>query len=189
MKKDELTLKSIVQQKFVGEYYPYNLEQKNDEEIDSYINNLVGGLSSIKNLKVEADFNNYGSGYASFVNIFCYKKDGSSTEIIKGHTTINGILLYVCRHAPVAAYGRSQVRRHSHGGSHEFLTTKLIATVPTGEWMEIENRIKEQLENYHFGILSKDYLEEPIDFNISIPTIINEDESYKIFDCFFFWED
>ncbi|MFD0716829.1 hypothetical protein [Paenibacillus sp. GCM10027626] len=189
MKKDEIILKSIVHQTFVGEFYPYNVEQKNDEEIDSYINNIVGSLSSINNLKVEADFNHYGSGYASYVPIFCYKKDGSSTEIVKENKTINGILLYVCRHAPIAVYGRSQVTRDSHGGSREFLTSKLIGTVPSGDWMEIENRIKEYLNNYHFEILSKDFLEEPLDFNISIPTNFNENGSYTIFDCFFFWED
>lgn len=189
MKKDELTLTSIVHQTYVGEFYPYNEEQKNEKEIDSYINNLVGSLSSITNLKVEADFNNYGSGYASYVPIFLYKKDGSSTEFVRSHKIINGILLYVCRHAPVAAYGRSQVTRQANEGSFEFLTPRLIGTLPTGEWEDIENGIKKHLNYYQFEILSKEDLEEPLNFNISIPTVINEDNSYKIFDCFFFWED
>ncbi|MFK7692328.1 hypothetical protein [Paenibacillus sp. HJGM_3] len=188
MKFTEDELKSIVEQKFVSGTYPYDTYPMKENEIGSYIKKLVGNLSSISNLRVEADFNSYGSGYASFVNIFCYKKDGSSTLINRGHQTIYGLLLYVCRHAPVAAYGRSEVTRHSRGGSFEFLSTKSIGKLPEGNWNEVENRIKQVLNNYGYKLLKKEYLEQPIEFEISIPTIINE-EGYRVFDCFFFWED
>ncbi|WP_040952045.1 hypothetical protein [Gorillibacterium massiliense] len=184
----EEELKMIVEQKLVFNFYPYDNSPMKELEIDHYIKRVVGSLGSVNNLKVEVDFDSFGSGYASFVNIFCYKKDGSSTEILNGIQTIEGLLLYISRHAPVATFGRSKVTRHSHGGSFEFLSTNTIGRLPNGDWDQIEHSIRNILNDYGYILLTRDYLEQPIEFEISIPTIINEN-GYRIFDCFFFWED
>lgn len=70
------TLKRIIETKPIGRFYPFNLKEYDDDAADEYISKVVGSLAAIKNLAYQAEFDSYGSGYASYVEVFCYKKDG-----------------------------------------------------------------------------------------------------------------
>ncbi|MEN2465848.1 hypothetical protein [Ornithinibacillus sp. JPR2-1] len=149
-------LKSIIKGNPVGEFHPYNLAEYDHEAVNDYISSVVGSISAIKNLAIEANFDSYGSGYASYVDVFCYKKDGSSSEQKDYELWIDGIRVYINRLAPVAIFGESEIKR--------------------------------VLEKFHFTILDKTYLNEPLPFQAKIPTIL-ADPPYKLFDALFYWED
>ncbi|MCP3764798.1 hypothetical protein NLX67_20965 [Domibacillus sp. A3M-37] len=63
-------LNRIIETKPVGDFYPYNLKEYNHRAVNDYISKAVGSLAMIKNIKYEGDFESYGSGYASCVDVF-----------------------------------------------------------------------------------------------------------------------
>ena len=117
----------------VGDLWPY--DGGSEQDIEEYLHDVVTDLGNSKAVIVEADFTSYGSGYASFVDIFCSKEDGSSTRpfLGSGERTV-GIVVYVSRLVPVAAYGPEERTRHAHGGSSTLLERETIGTTPPGDW-------------------------------------------------------
>lgn len=181
-------LKRIIDGKPIGDFYPYNMEEYNHKEIDTYISKVVGSFAGIRNLLLESDFKSYGSGYASYVDVFCWKRDGSSTQVDQYETNIDGIRVYVNRLAPVAIIGSDQVTKHRNGGSSGFIHSHTINVLPPGDWEEQVEGIKKVLTMYQYKILDSTYLNQPLPFQAKIPTIL-ADPPYKIFDALFYWED
>lgn len=179
-------LQKIIRYESIGDLFPY--EGGNDSDIENYIKSVVADLNRSTNIIAEADYDMYGSGYASYVDVFCYRKDGSSTSRKSYGVTIEGISLYICRLAPVSIYGYSKITRHSHGGSSEFLSFDRVNTLPLGDWIEFIEEIVRKVHKYNISILDKEYLTSPLPFDAKIPTILG-DAPYKIFDAFFYWED
>lgn len=181
-------LKRIIETNPVGDFYPFNLKEYNDVAADEYISKVVGSLAAIKNLAYETEFDSYGSGYASYVEVFCYKKDGSSSEERDGVLGIDGIRIYVCRLTPVAVIGKGKVTKHDKGGGSDFLPSQNVDVLPSGDWEEMAGGIRDVLARYHFKVLDSKYVNLPLPFKAEIPTIIG-DSPYKIFDAIFYWED
>lgn len=172
----------------IGEFYPYNMKEYNHKEIDNYISKVVGSFRGIRNLLNEADFNSYGSGYASYVDVFCWKRDGTSTYVDEYETTMDGIRIYINRLAPIAILGSDQVTKHRNGGSSGFIHSHTVDSLPPGDWAEQIAGIKEVLEKYHYKVMEKSYLNQPLPFKAIIPTIF-ANPPYKVFDALFYWED
>ena len=84
-------LKRIIDCQSVGSFFPY--QGGNEEDIEKYIKTIVADINNSSIIQAEADYSMYGSGYASYVDIFCYKKDGTSTVQEGGVYFISGILL------------------------------------------------------------------------------------------------
>lgn len=181
-------LKRVIETKPVGDFYPFNLGDYNDQAIDDYLAKIVGELAMIENIKFEADFDSYGSGFASYVDVFCWKGDGSSTKEHDKVQSIDGLRLYLCRLTPVAVIGASQVTKHETGGVEEFLNSEKVDNIPPGDWKEQIEGIKNVLKRYRYKVLERTYVSELLPFDAKIPTIV-ADPPYKLFDAFFYWED
>ena len=66
-------LQCFIDGEIIGESYPY--DTGNEEEIKTYIKQLYYRIRRIPNIICEAEFDHFGSGYASFVEFFCYRKE------------------------------------------------------------------------------------------------------------------
>ncbi len=71
-------LKALIRGEMVGEHYPFCTN--NDEEVEAHIKRLYYGISRIPGITCEAVWDNFGSGYASFVEYFCYRKEDVTVE-------------------------------------------------------------------------------------------------------------
>ncbi len=118
----------------IGSYFPYLGGTK--KQIVDYLRSVVSDIDSSKVIKVEADFTSYGSGYASYVDVFCYKRDGSSMKVTKHGQDISGVSLYLCKLAPVAVWGENEKNKHSKGGGYGFLSAETVESLPEGDWNE-----------------------------------------------------
>jgi hypothetical protein len=116
MNFDDATLKRLYETPPVGDIWPY--ESGSLDVVEGYLRDTVAYLTHSALVTVEADFDSYGSGYASFVELFCYKCDGSSTKPLVTGKSITGIVYCLSRHAPVVAFGWDRRTRHAAGGSH-----------------------------------------------------------------------
>ncbi|UNK16955.1 hypothetical protein MNQ98_21010 [Paenibacillus sp. N3/727] len=188
---DETILKNVIQGNPEGDFYPYNIGVLSLSAVDDYIKACVNGLKNNQNVEFEADYNHYGSGFSSYVDVFMWLKDGSSTKQKKDYLLIEGIHLYICRLYPVAVYGTGSVTRNigNNGRSHGFLRPKGLETSPEGEqWRSMILNLQNRLNEYQYVIPFKEYLDSPLPFSADIETVLDEGH-YKIFDAFFYWED
>ncbi len=150
---------------------------------------IVNGLKRSHLIDVEAEFNDYGSGTASYVDVFCSKRSGKSTQR-KGDTDwIDGIAIYLSRLAPIAIYGPMQRTRNKTGGSFDFLIADVVGTLPPGDWIEEVKEINKKLTTFYgVTLLEKEFLAKKLPFKAKIRTCFKK-KGYQIFDAIFYWDD
>ena len=181
----------------LGDQWPYHGGSELD--IEAHLHLVVAHLSDSSLVFIEADFSSFGSGYASFVEIFCSKKDGSSHrpflgsgEKVSGEKVsgekVSGINFYVSRLAPVAAYGAGERTRHARGGSSTFLEYDNLGTTPPGDWKAVLDEVSAKLESDGFQIAGSKLLNRFLPFDAKIETNLG-DYPHRIFDLLFHWWD
>lgn len=164
---------------------------------DDYLKQMTGRLKDIRSIELNADFEHYGSGFSSYVPIFMSKKDKSDVTIttdgdIRTETT-NGLLLYLCRLAPVAVYGGETWTKTFHkqqwrSGSTPYLALTSIGILPQIDWTNEIVAITNILNEYRWSLLTKEEVDIKLDFDLTIPTVLAA-PPYTVFDCLFYWED
>ena len=178
---------ALKHQHTVGNCWPYN--GGSDEDIEAHLYDVVADLETSSLISVEADFNSYGSGYASFVDVFCFKKDGSSRKRFLGSgEKTTGIQVYISRLAAVAAYGAEERTRHPHGGSSSLLSYDSAGTTPPGNWQAVLQEIAAKLQSNRIEIADGATLNRLLPFQVDIETNLGE-PPYRVFDLLFYWFD
>ena len=178
-------LERVIAGRPVGEHEAYKNCSKN--AIKGHIKATIHDLEQSIIIALETD-DSYGSGYASYIDVFCYKPNGRSSQVKFGTTYIDGIAIYLCKLAPVAIMGTNGKSQSPNGGTFGFLRTEAVNSLPPGDWLEMEAEIRHKLEKRGFEILGPQELEKPLPFIAKIETNFG-DPPYTIFDAFFNWMD
>jgi hypothetical protein len=178
-------LEQVIAGKPVGEHEAYKNGSHNT--IKGHIKETIHALEQSNNISLETE-DSYGSGYASYVDVFCYKSDGRSSQVKSGTTYIDGIAIYLCKLAPVAVIGAMQKTKSKHGGGGSFLRPEDLNSLPEGDWAAFVNEICNKLDNNGFEMLEARDLKRTMPFEANIPTILG-DPPFQIFDAFFHWMD
>lgn len=178
-------LERVIAGKPVGEHEAY--KNGSDNKIKGHIKATIHDLEQSRIIALETQ-DSYGSGYASYIDVFCYKKDRSSSQVKSGTTYVAGIGIYLCKLAPVAVMGSTAQSQGPNGGTFGFLRSEDLGTLPLGDWIKINNQIRQKLEKHGFEILDPRELKKPLPFTAEIETNFG-DPPYTIFDAFFHWMD
>jgi hypothetical protein len=186
MDLSETTLRKLIAGQPSGDMAPY--QAGDADEIERYLKRILRDLEDSRNIKLSADFNHYGSGYASYVDVFCWKKDGSAESTVKDCCTTNGISLYLNRLAPCAVWGVNQRTQSAQSGSYGFLRVETMGVHPPGDWSEFIAEVERKLKKWNIEIPSRERLLPSLSFEVTIPTILS-DPPYHVFDALFYWED
>lgn len=192
-------LKSLIEGKIIGDKFPYNT--KSEDEILVHMKRLYHRIYRIPNLVVEAEWNHFGSGYASFVEFFCYRKEDMMIEDDQyGNRVkeVDGILLDICRLAPVAIMGED-TRYKSYriepygerevGGGHGTLLSGPQCLFVSENPHPVAREIRIALEEFDYKLLEAEELNQPLPFKTKIPTLYREPKEYLVMDAIFYWED
>jgi hypothetical protein len=179
-------LRQIIAGHPVGEAWPYH--GGSDGDVETYLEACVEDINTSERIIAGAHFNHYGSGYASFVDVFCYRTDNSSTIEYGTVTEYRGITLYLCRLAPIAVYGKNTRTIGPRVSSASFLSAENVGTVPDHSWDGIIQDIQAKLINRGLSILDQLTARQPLSFDASISTNLS-DPPYRVFDALFYWED
>lgn len=186
MPLSDAELRSFIAGRPFGPGTPY---EGGEAVIEKHLRKTVAGLARSSLIEVEADFGHYGSGYASYVDVFCPKRGGRSTTEADGIRRIDGLVIYLSRLAPLAAFGAGQRTRHDKGGSMNYLDADQVGKAPPGDWTTVTAEVRTKLARYYgFTLLSQDELSRPLPFDAKIPTVISN-RPYRVFDAVFYWED
>ncbi len=157
-----------------------------EADIEKHLRRAVATLDSTGVLEVEADFDHYGSGYASYVHVFCEKTRGRSRTHRDGTDWIDGIAVYLSRLVPFAVYGREERTKHARGGSQGYVAAEDVYSLPAGDWQEEIGAIRRILQDLGFILPAREQLIERLPFDLKIPTILDDKHVY---DAIFYWED
>ena len=95
-------LRKLANEKVTGDFYPFDTGDL--DKVEDYIRQIVDRLKNNHKINVEPDFNYYGSGFASYINIRISKRDNSDSTISTDKNRITkytkGLLLYISNLAP-----------------------------------------------------------------------------------------
>ena len=193
-------LQKMISKEPIGDMYPYNTKDR--EQIESYIQELVDTLNRSETLKCEAMFDHYGSGYASYVDLFCYKRN-EKRKIKEDNEEVTiyleGLVIYISRLAPVAIIGQDNLRSKTRFNTEEFkdgLFSSFCMMCEPEEMIDESPKfmtdgyleIKQKLADAGYSILHKEYLSQPLPFKTEIQTSTDPSQ-YKVFDAIFYWMD
>jgi hypothetical protein len=143
----------------------------------------VDELRDIHGIELELENNSYGSGYASYWDVFCYSKSG--VQVKGDRTHFEGLGLYLCCLAPVAVLGGAEKTKTKNSSSGGFLRPDELEPLPQEPWVQT---VHAKLEKRGFALPSQKFLRQPLPFAARVATILG-DPPYTIFDAFFHWED
>ena len=193
-------LKRTCKAEVVGDFYPYNTGDWNKTE--NYIRSIVDRIDAIKTLKLKADFNHFGSGTSSFVEVYAIKMNGSSSTTVKAQKdgsqiiteSSEGLLVAISRVAPVAVIGSDKREFTIRNGNFSsailsHMQCDAVDKIPIGDWFNEINQIKRIIAEYNIQLLDRSTINKPLDFTTTIKTVLNSSLDYKVFDALFYWED
>lgn len=190
-------LQGLIEGKIVGNKFPY--DTNNEQEIEAHIRRLFHRIKRIPNLVCEAEWNHFGSGYASFVEFFCYREeDIIVVEEKYGFREIktDGIIIDICRLAPVAIIGEDEryktIRTQTDevvGGAHGSLLGRPKILDLSEKFQAIAEELKQALKEFDYELLEAEKMNQPLSFQTKIPTIYREPRDYLVVDAIFYWED
>ena len=190
-------LQALIEGIVVGGKFPY--DTNNEQEIEAHIRQLFYRINRIPNLVCEAEWNHFGSGYASFVEFFCYRKeDVTVVEEKYGFQEVktNGIIIDICRLSPVAIMGEDD--RHKKiridtaevvGGGYGTVLDGSNRLVLNEQFQVIGEQLKQALKESNYELLEAEELIQPLSFHTKIPTIYRKPKKYLVMDAIFYWED
>ena len=190
-------LQDLIEGKIVGNKFPY--DTNNEQEIEAHIRRLFHRINRIPNLVCEAEWDHFGSGYASFVEFYCYqKKDEKVIEEKYGIREIKteGIIIDISRLAPVAIMGEDDryktIRIETNevvSGAYGSLLGNPLQINVSEKFDTIAQKVKQALEEFDYELVKLAEMNQPLSFQTKIPTFYREPREYLVMDAIFYWED
>jgi hypothetical protein len=172
----------------VGPSWPY--DRGSAADIEAHLKDASALLERSPRLSVFTHRDHYGSGYASYVHLFCFKQKGKSASQNQGHTEIDGIDVYLCRLAPVAALGAGSQTRFVGGGmAYTTLSVEQVNQSPPGEWAWEINEIRTKLDRRGFVLPSQAELSQKLPFALKAKRYRPSYSPTCVFDAIFFWDE
>ncbi|MEU4224778.1 hypothetical protein AB0F17_10830 [Nonomuraea sp. NPDC026600] len=159
--------------------------------VDGFLRRVVADLDRMPTLSVHhAEFRHYGAGYASYVDIFITKRDGSMRRSENGWTDVEGLTLALCRLAPLAALFKLDVQSSGPGGagSRGLPDLSLVTDTALPGWEEEFRQIGQALDRHDIALLDSQVLSLPIGAELRVETNLG-DPPYSVFDAWFHWMD
>jgi len=159
--------------------------------VEGFLRRVVADLSRLPSLVVEhAEFRHYGSGYASYVDVFMTKRDGSMRRSTNGRTEVEGLTVALCRLAPLAALFARSWRSSGPGaaGGRSMPELSRVVDVAPPEWEEECRQLGRVLDGHGIALLDSQTLGSPLDARLRVETVLG-DPPYRVFDAWFHWVD
>ena len=159
--------------------------------VEGFLRWVVADLNRLPSLVIEhAEFRHYGSGYASYVDVFISKRDGSMRRSMDGTTEVEGLTLALCRLAPLAALFKHSWRSSGPGpaGGHSMPElSRMVDDDPPG-WEQECRQIRRTLDEHGIALLDSRILGLPLNVRLQVETALGE-PPYRVFDAWFHWTD
>lgn len=184
MKFNQQELQEIINRNPVGDDWPYL--GGTDEDIEQHLIAVSKRCGELPGIKLEAEFDHYGSGYASYVHLFCQRPQKDLPYERDGRKWTDGLALYLNRLTPLAVYGPETRTVFERGSSHGFLDSESVGQLPDDSWSSDWQAILKILSDEGFSVPPTEQLKRPLEFESQIATVF---DGKSQFDALFYWED
>ncbi|WP_157099743.1 hypothetical protein [Microbispora sp. ATCC PTA-5024] len=135
-----------------------------------------------------AEFGHYGSGYASFVDVFLTRRDGSARHVDPdGYTAVEGLSVALCRLAPIACILAPDERSYHPAGRgyHSMPRLDAVTEMLIPGWEEGCEQISQVLDLHGITLVGPRLLSRPALPHLIIDTNLGDGPHCSIFDVWF----
>ncbi|WP_283138889.1 hypothetical protein [Rhizohabitans arisaemae] len=160
------------------------------ELVEGYLRRVVADLHRGPELLVHhAEFDNYGSGYASYVDVLLTRRDGTARRVGPGGgIEVQGITLLLCRLAPVACVMTGERTDDSSGGMRSMPTAERAARMPLRGWDRGCEQVTRVLERHGITCADPELLRRRALPDLRVDGVLG-DPPYLVYDVWFHWAD
>ena len=161
---------------------------RNDDAIEHELRRVVQAVAAELQVEFRAEFGHYGSGYASFVDAWFFRRERSFRRSVSAdHFT--GLVVLLSRLAPVCCFLEGEKSWAPNGSSSSYLPSfEGVDTLTTDAVATLSHRVEEWLGRQGYVRLRKAELDKLLPQGVAVPTILT-DGPYREFDALFHWED
>ncbi len=157
--------------------------------IEDFLRKLIRDIELSTDTKSFAEFDHYGSGGSSYVDVWFYRK----TEEFKRSNNkqhYNGLFILMSRQANYYVVGESERTWtvNESTSSFELPSLKAVDHFKHDCVQKLSNNIEPILNSLGLIRLNKEELSKPLDPDLIVPTILS-DPPFALFDAIFNWED
>ena len=190
---DEATLRAIIDCLPRGDFGPF--AAGDEEAAENYACQLRAAITASNQFAVYQHADEYGSGYASFFDLFISKQPLQTALADGENRTIDGITLYINRLAPIAVFGSEQVTvKQSRPGTIQgwrgHIPVAQLNQLPSGDWREELTTINYWLQQYGYRLLDQASAQQPLPFNAAdVGYTWNLFGTGTVYDALFYWVD
>ncbi|WP_296283334.1 hypothetical protein [uncultured Acinetobacter sp.] len=173
----------------ITEKYPWNT--LDNEVIEQFYLNICYEIEQKTDCLSQKEFNAYGSGYASFYDLWLYK-DKQSFNVPNSPYTNNhfyGLVILFSQLSPYYVFMQGEKCWHDKGGFSYLPDSTMIDNLKTWAVKDLAKQVEPILASYGLIRLTHEQLKNPLIGSWKIPTILNIDEQFTLFDALFYWED
>lgn len=184
----EDAIHTLLSQKSISPFAPWS---SNDEAtIDQFYRSICVELKETLGVQDKSEWNHYGSGYASYVDVWLYK------PIEEFHITVNGpgqcyaglVLLFSRLSHYYVAFEAVKCWQDDSRSSSYLPCYESIDNFSRPAVMQLLAEAQRVLQKYGLVRLHQSDLSAGLSPEIVVPTILT-DPPYHQFDALFYWED
>lgn len=186
-------LQAMIRQEVISDMYPYSAG--NEQDLKNYLKAILAELKR-SNIHCKVEIDHFGSGYASYIQWFCY--EDAHIEVKQSKATrredIQGLYVLISRLAPVIVIGPGNesatysLTGDYLSGSNSVLDSPFQLDIET-PFQQLNNKLVQLFMKYNFTVLRKEDMEQPLPFDAVIPTLARKKGRYFVWDAIFYWED
>jgi len=161
---------------------------RNDDAIEHELERVVKALAAELNVEFRAEFDHYGSGYASFVDAWLFRRDSSFRKSV-GADHFTGLVVLLSRLTPIYCFLEGEKTWASNGSASSYLPAfEGVDALGTDAVATLSRQVEQWLEGQGYVRLRKPALDRLLPEGVAVPTILT-DGPYREFDALFHWED
>lgn len=185
----DFEIRTLLSGSAISDQYPWNTN--NAEIIENFYFNICDDIEQKTGCLSKKEFNDYGSGYASFYDLWLYK-DEQSFKVPKSHDSSNhfyGLVIIFSKLSPYYVLMQGEQCWYDKGGSSYLPDLNMDDDLKTWAVNDLAKQIDPILTFHGLIRLSQEQLNSPLIGSWKIPTILNINEQFTLFDALFYWED
>lgn len=154
--------------------------------VDEMLRETVRLLCKTTGSTSRAEFDHYGSGYASFVDAWLFKDEPAFRKRAQHFT---GLTILLCRLAPYFCIFEGEKMWSEGGSGASYLPAySMIDAFRTDAVLQLASEAERSLIGLGWRRLRKEDISQEVPPSIRIPTNLT-DPPYREFDALFHWED
>lgn len=195
MKKQDLI--DSINCEYIGKDFPY---VDNDlDQIELFINTIIEKIKAHTGLIID-DYTNT-EGFSSFMEYKVHRLGAQQTEDLGKEELekYTGLAIYVSKTFPAYTISNCEwevrFKKKTFWKKRHYISSIATPMEPEDAGKNLTINLAKEIEliksvfyENKITFLSAAELNQPLNFDIDIPTILNT-PPYKVFDCLFYWED